>query len=363
MTFRSIALSLSLAGFALAQSPATLPGSHIAAAQRRALEAYGPDVEIRFNAREVPSSIMGRLSARSHNGDPAAEAQAALDLHGAAFRRGPDDGFAFAGLTIDKAGVLNVRMAQTYKGLPVVDGELTVHLDDDSVLGISGRFMPDLAVDTDAARFGAAVGVEKDGTGRLVTFASEDSVSVTTPRAAAPANLLLNPGFESGSAPWNGQNYVKVGGTLGWLYRQEPPICTGATVTAARTGSRWACMGGNGTTNTEVLDQVVTVPALAQSGTLSFWLRITTRENPEIYPYLHDTLSIQIRDDVSNTTATMAVFSNLNEYNYRTYRQVTLPFPSGYRGKKVHVRFVSAEDGSVPTWFDIDDSALTFTSF
>src|SRR5262249_51469952 len=42
----------------------------------------------------------------------------------------------------------HIRMTQTYKGLPVVGGELIVHLTEDKVAGINGRFVADLDLPT-----------------------------------------------------------------------------------------------------------------------------------------------------------------------------------------------------------------------
>src|SRR5207237_85035 len=71
--------------------------------------------------------------------------------HGAAFRLGADDGFTFRTVETDKGGAQHVRMAQTYKGIFVIGGELIVHLERDQVIGISGRFVADLDVPTAAA--------------------------------------------------------------------------------------------------------------------------------------------------------------------------------------------------------------------
>src|SRR5205085_7459776 len=76
--------------------------------------------------------------------------------HGVAFRRGPDDGFTVSAIDTDKAGAQHVRMAQTYKGIPVVGGALDVHLSRDAVTGISGRFIADLALQANSSAANSA---------------------------------------------------------------------------------------------------------------------------------------------------------------------------------------------------------------
>lgn len=416
MNYRSLALSFALGSYALAQSGAGpdsrshIPGDRVTPEQKRALAAFGPGIDIQFGAREVPSMLMGRLAARSNPSDPAADAQDALDRYGASFRRGPYDTFALAGVHTDRDGLWNVRMAQRYKGMPVIGGELTVYLDRDSIVGIAGRFVPDLDVDTGPAGVSRVVRgalvqtgesttaqvlearapviyVTKDGSGHVaipVRIADDGSdlglfidatsgqalareMPASTPIAQAggfPVNQLQNPGFESATAsPWTGQRYINTQTTLGWTFKLEPPICKGATVPQARTGLNWACMGGHGFKNTELLSQTgILVPATAMSGTLSFWLQIGTYENPEIYPYIHDTLTIQVKAAGEAAYSTLAVFSNLNQHNYITYQQVSLSIPLAYRGKYIEIRFKSDEDDYTKTWFDIDDTSLTFVT-
>lgn len=116
-------------------------------AQRRALASYAEDVQIALDEKGVPSYLMGRLSARVP-ADAREAAEAALERHGAAFRRGRDDGFTFRQEERDQLGMTHVRMTQTYKGLPVVGGELIVHLTTGDVAGVNGRFLAGIDLDT-----------------------------------------------------------------------------------------------------------------------------------------------------------------------------------------------------------------------
>jgi hypothetical protein len=146
------AFALALIGPAVGQSSpqsATpqhgLPGARITAAQRQAFAAFGPDISIAFGDNEVPASIRGALSGRSYPADPAAEAQAALRRYAAALRAGPDDEFSFISAEQRGSG-LSVRMAQAYRGIPVINAGLIVEMTGESVTAIRGRFEPDLDI-------------------------------------------------------------------------------------------------------------------------------------------------------------------------------------------------------------------------
>jgi vibriolysin len=118
--------------------------------QRAAITRLGPQIRAEFDHKGVPAFLEGKLSARAAS-DPVAAAAKALNSHRDAFRAGMNDDFAFSGRKEkDQLGQDHVRMQQTFHGLPVVGGELIVHMTRDSVIGISGRFVPDINVPTQA---------------------------------------------------------------------------------------------------------------------------------------------------------------------------------------------------------------------
>lgn len=137
-------------------------------AQRQALASLPAGVEVVLDDAGVPASLRGVLSPRPA-GTPADAAAAVLDEWGAAFRRGPDDGFVPRLAEEDGLGLIHVRMSQTWRGLPVLGGELVVHLGPDRVAGVSGRFVADLDVSDDAsltpaqAAAGARAALEAEG--------------------------------------------------------------------------------------------------------------------------------------------------------------------------------------------------------
>jgi hypothetical protein len=130
------------------KSERSLEDQRLTSTQQQALEGLGQGVGVELNDQGIPSYLTGKLSARLHKDDPVAEANGALETFGQAFRVGPDDGFIYSDMRPDRTGGAYVRMAQTYKGIPVVGGELTVRLSKDEVLGIKGNFIPDLDLDT-----------------------------------------------------------------------------------------------------------------------------------------------------------------------------------------------------------------------
>ena len=70
-------------------------------------------------------------------------------------------------------------------------------------------------------------------------------------------------------------------------------------------------MGGLGTAHSESLYQNVSIPASAQSATLSLWLNITTDETTTTNAY--DKLYVQIRNPNGAVLKTLATYSNLDE--------------------------------------------------
>jgi Zn-dependent metalloprotease len=61
------------------------------------------------------------------NGGPIDRALVAIKANPTATRYSASDAFATRGVTVDRNGVEHVRFARTYKGLPVIGGDLVVH--------------------------------------------------------------------------------------------------------------------------------------------------------------------------------------------------------------------------------------------
>jgi subtilisin family serine protease len=159
-----------------------------------------------------------------------------------------------------------------------------------------------------------------------------------TPTPVPGAELLLNRGFESGAVNWTA--------TAG--------VITNSTGQTPRTGSFYAWLDGYGTTHTDSLFQTITIPASANTVTLSFWLKITTAETTTTTAF--DRLQVQVRNTSNTVLSTLGTFSNLNKstgYVLRTF-DVT-----AFKGQTVRIYFLGTEDSSLQTSFVIDDTSCT----
>ena len=189
--------------------------------------------------------------------------------------------------------------------------------------------------DTNANLDLAALDVNVDAIGAMVwRYAAKD---YGTPPPPSGANLLANPGFESGAVSW--------AGTSG-------PI-TSSTGRPAHSGTWKMWLGGNGTSATETEQQKVTIPSTAATARLAFWGRFDTSETGST---VYDTLKVQVV--VSGVTTTLATYSNVGASAAWVQRSFDL---SGYRGSSVTLKFVATEDSSAQTSFVIDDTELTTT--
>ncbi|MER6518414.1 M4 family metallopeptidase [Streptomyces sp. NPDC001553] len=165
-----------------------------------------------------------------------------------------------------------------------------------------------------------------------------DTVSFTwlvyTPGNCTTTQLLDNPGFESGATAWNtNSNPSLITNDNSWL--------------PSRTGSWKALLGGNGNTTTETITQTVYVPYGCEA-TATFWLRVVTNEETKTVPY--DKLNIQANG------VPLATYSNLDAS--ADYVRNTIDLGS-VAGQYVTLKFSATEDLAVPTYFLIDDTALT----
>ena len=153
------------------------------------------------------------------------------------------------------------------------------------------------------------------------------------------AQLLGNPGFETGSAaPWTATAGV---------------ISENGSGETAHSGSWFAWLDGYGTTHTDTLAQTVTIPATCTTATFSFWLHIDTAETTKTTAY--DTLKIQVLNSSGTVLATLATFSNLNHNTGYAQHSYSL---SSYIGQKITLKFTGSEDSSLQTSFVVDDNAL-----
>ena len=129
------------------------------------------------------------------------------------------------------------------------------------------------------------------------------------------------------------------------------PFTSTAQHTRSGQWSAWLC--GYGSTHTDTLKQVVTIPAGLSSATLAFWLHVDTEETSTTTA--HDRLRVQLLDASGHVLTTLATFSNLDAG--AGYRHVTLD-ASVAIGKTVTLKLTANEDNAKATSFVVDDVTL-----
>jgi hypothetical protein len=148
----------------------------------------------------------------------------------------------------------------------------------------------------------------------------------------APAQLLGNPGFETGSAaPWSA----------------SAGVVDNSSAEPAHSGSWKAWLDGYGSAHTDTLSQTVSVPAGCTSVTLSFWLHVDTAETTTSTAY--DKLTVKAGG------ATLATYSNLDHNTGYAQRSFAL---TGTAGTSVTIGFTGVEDSTLRTSFVLDDLAV-----
>jgi len=207
--------------------------------------------------------------------------------------------------------------------------------------GVTASFGTNPTTSTSVLTF-TATSTATTGTSTITVTGTSGSLTHTTTvsltiSAAAAQQLIVNPGFENGTAPWSL--------TAGVLNNssQEPP----------HSGAWDAWLDGYGTTHQDTATQTVTIPSSATTATLSFWLHIDTAETTTTSMF--DTLRIQVLNSSNTVLATLGVFSNLNHaagYQQHSFSMIN------FKGQTVKIRFLGMEDSSLQTSFVIDDVAL-----
>ncbi|HSS22117.1 MAG TPA: M36 family metallopeptidase [Pyrinomonadaceae bacterium] len=147
-------------------------------------------------------------------------------------------------------------------------------------------------------------------------------------------NLLVNPGFETGTTPW-----VISGAT------------TRSTGSFPHSGTAYMILGINNS-STSTLYQTVTVPS--GGANLNFWLNITTSEAPGT---IFDRLFIEVRSTSGTLLATLATFSNVDSGTAGVY-VLRGPYNLGaFAGQTVRIQFRATNDVTLPTSFRVDDTS------
>ncbi|MDH6124056.1 M1 family metallopeptidase [Kitasatospora sp. GP82] len=167
-------------------------------------------------------------------------------------------------------------------------------------------------------------------------LASAGTAALATPNVAsaadcAPAQVVANGGFESGSSPWSASSGV----------------ITGGGGQSAHSGSSFAWLDGYGSSHTDTLSQTVALPAGCSKATLTFWLHVDTAETSTSVAY--DTLTARIGG------TTLATYSNLDAASGYVQKSFDV---SSFAGRTVTLSFTGTEDSGLQTSFVLDDVAL-----
>ncbi|WP_063774718.1 alkaline phosphatase family protein [Kitasatospora azatica] len=182
---------------------------------------------------------------------------------------------------------------------------------------------------TTAGTFNAAV-TATDSTGPAGSASFSWTIAPAGGGGCTAAQLLGNPGFETGSAaPWTASSGV----------------IDNSSSEAAHSGSWKAWLDGYGSSHTDTLSQKVTIPAGCRAS-LSFWLHIDTAESGST---VYDTLKL------AANSSPLATWSNVNAATGFVQKTFDL---SSFAGQTVTLTFTGTEDSSQQTSFVIDDTAL-----
>ncbi|MGR6970671.1 putative Ig domain-containing protein [Streptomyces cynarae] len=170
----------------------------------------------------------------------------------------------------------------------------------------------------------------KDSTGASGSTSFTWTVGSSGGGTCSSAQLLGNPGFESGNTTWSASSGV----------------ITNGSGEAAHSGSYYAWLDGYGSSHTDTLSQSVTIPSGCKA-TFTFYLHIDTAETGST---AYDKLT------VTAGSTTLATYSNVNAASGYTQKSFDL---SSFAGSTVTLKFSGVEDSSLQTSFVIDDTALT----
>src|SRR6476646_3892854 len=165
--------------------------------------------------------------------------------------------------------------------------------------GVTASFGTNPTTSTSVVTFTASTTATTDTstvtiTGTSGTLTHTTTISLTISSASA-TQLIVNPGFETGSAsPW-----ALTAGVLNT-----------STAEPAHSGSWDAWLDGYGTNHTDTAAQTISIASTATSATLTFWLHIDTAETTTTTAF--DTFRVQVLNTSGTVLSTLGTFSNLN---------------------------------------------------
>ncbi len=197
---------------------------------------------------------------------------------------------------------------------------------------ISGATSASYSLVAQTADNGAAFSVKVTDSATTPTTATSAAATLTVSSSGGSTERVTNGSFESGVTGWSGNT-----GDIGTF--------SGET---AYDGTKYAWLGGYGTTTTESLTTPVVIPSTATSANLSFALHIDTAETGTT---AYDKLTVTVKNSAGTVLGTLATYSNVNAATGYQIRSFSL-LP--YKGQTVTLSFAMSEDSSLQTSFVID---------
>ncbi|MFL6711196.1 MAG: M4 family metallopeptidase [Massilia sp.] len=197
---------------------------------------------------------------------------------------------------------------------------------------ISGATAASYSLVAQAADNGATFSAKVTDSATTPTTATSAAATLTVSSTGGSTERVTNGSFESSTTGWSGTT-----GVIGAYSGQT-----------AYDGTRFAWLGGNGTTASETITQPVVIPSTATSANLSFALHIDTAETGTT---AYDKLVVTVKNSSGAVLGTLATYSNVNKaagYQIRSFS--LLP----YKGQTVTLSFAMTEDASLQTSFVVD---------
>lgn len=162
-----------------------------------------------------------------------------------------------------------------------------------------------------------------------------------TPTPPPTGNLVVNPGFENGTAPW------------------QESSANGAELidpTNPHTGSFSAFLCGYDFCNDQIR-QNITLPGSFTTATFSYWTFIDTNETTTSTCF--DKFTAKLRTSSGTTIATVQSQCNFNAHGWTQFTFTVTSQLSSFKGQTIQIFFQGTTDSSLSTDFFVDDVSLS----
>lgn len=183
-------------------------------------------------------------------------------------------------------------------------------------------------------------------TGTEGSVSHSTSVAVTVTAGAGgggSGNLVVNPGFENGDAPWTETS----SGGFELITSDDP-----------HTGNFSAFLCGYNRCN-DTIKQNITLPSSFTSVTFSYWVAITTSETTTTTCF--DNFHAVLRTSSGTTIATVQTLCNLNAKGFTQFTFNVTSALKSHAGQTIQIFFQGTTDSSLITSFFVDDVSLQTT--